>query len=398
MKKGLFTLAVLVMAFGNVGFAQRNANLKSNVTANVLKHYGVRDETSLVPQTAAWHTVDGEKYRTTYTYDEYDFYLIEELTEMDEGDGWNNFYVINYEYDFAGNVLEALGEEYLYGDVWVPDAKASYSYEGGELSEVIYQNWDDGDWVNETKEVYNYNGDVTTVLYWDWNGSNWSSDELWTYTRTGNTLEVLIQYMQGGAWQNDEKETYTLDFDEHVTEILYELWQNNAWVNFEKVIYQYNDEGCFESKILQGWMVNSSVWEDDIICRFSYVDGNAVHGAAVKAVGGIVCDEELEMAYGYNAATKTFYGSEVDMTYVDITGVNENAQAANFNVYPVPAENEIQIQAEGFQKAEIYSLTGQKLMESLQDRMDVGELSSGLYIIKVYDFEGNCATQRFVVR
>jgi hypothetical protein len=104
----------------------------------------------------------------------------------------------------------------------------------------------------------------------------------------------------------------------------------------------------------------------------------------VKAVGGIVCDEELEMAYGYNAATKTFYGSEVDMTYVDITGVNENAQSANFNVYPVPAENEIQIQAEGFQKAEIYSLTGQKLMESLQDRMDVGELSSGLYIIKVY--------------
>ena len=289
---------------------------------------------------------------------------------MDEGDGWNNFYMINYEYDFAGNVLEALGEEYLYGDVWVPDAKASYSYEGGELSEVIYQNWDDGDWVNETKEVYNYNGDVTTVLYWDWNGSNWSSDELWTYTRTGNTLEVLIQYMQGGAWQNDEKETYTLD----------------------------NDDGCFDSKLLQGWMVNSSVWEDDIICRFSYVDGNAVHGAAVKAVGGIVCDEELEMAYGYNAATKTFYGSEVDMTYVDITGVNENAQSANFNVYPVPAENEIQIQAEGFQKAEIYSLTGQKLMESLQDRMDVGELSSGLYIIKVYDFEGNCATQRFVVR
>ena len=45
MKKTIFTLAVLVMAFGNVGFAQRNANLKSNVTANVLKHYGVRDET-----------------------------------------------------------------------------------------------------------------------------------------------------------------------------------------------------------------------------------------------------------------------------------------------------------------------------------------------------------------
>lgn len=396
MKKGLFTLLILVMVFGNVGFAQHKSNLKSNVTANVLKHYGVRDETSLVPQTAAWHTVDGEKYRTTYTYDEYDFYLIEEYTEMDEGDGWNAFYVINYEYDFTGNVLEALAMSTYETGMMENDSRASYTYDGDLLSEVVYQEWEDGVWVNETKEVYTYNGDVSTILYWDWNGTNWTSDELWTYTRTGNTLEVLIQYMQGGAWQNDEKETYTLDFDEHVTEILFELWQNNAWVNFEKVIYHYNDEGCFDSKILQGWMVNSSVWEDDIICRFSYVDGNAVHGEAVK-IGEIACDDELEMAYGYNAATKTFYGSEVDMTYIDITSVNENAQA-NFKVYPMPAENEIQIQTEGFQKAEIYSVTGQKMMESQQNNMNVSQLSSGLYIIKVYDLEGNCATQRFVVK
>ena len=49
MKKGLFTLAILVMAFGNVGFAQHKVNLKSDATSNVLKHYGVRDATTLVP-------------------------------------------------------------------------------------------------------------------------------------------------------------------------------------------------------------------------------------------------------------------------------------------------------------------------------------------------------------
>lgn len=396
MRKVIITLAVLVMAFGNVGFAQRNTPLKSNATANVLKHYGVRDETTVVPQTATWHTVDGEKYRTTYTYDEYDYYLIEEFSEIDEGDGWRDFYLITYEYDFSGNVIEAMGMSAYETGVLENDAFVSYTYENGELSEVIYQYWDGDDWVNELKEVYNYNGDVSTVLYWDWNGSNWSSNELWTYTRTGNTLEVLIQYMQGGAWQNDEKGTYTLDFDEHVTEIFYELWQNNAWVNFIKVIYHYNDEGCYDSKLIQGWMVNSSVWEDDIICRFSYVDGNAVHGEALK-VDGIVCDDELEMAYGYNAATKTFYGSEVDMTYVDLTGVNENSQA-NFKVYPVPAENEILIQAEGFQKAEVYSLTGQKLMESTTEKMIVSALSQGVYVLKVYDQSGKAEAQRIVVK
>ena len=50
MKKVIIALAVLVMAFGNVGFAQRNTHLKSKATSKVLKYYVVRDETKVVPQ------------------------------------------------------------------------------------------------------------------------------------------------------------------------------------------------------------------------------------------------------------------------------------------------------------------------------------------------------------
>ena len=67
-------------------------------------------------------------------------------------------------------------------------------------------------------------------------------------------------------------------------------------------------------------------------------------------------------------------------------------------VYPIPAENEIQIQAEGFQKAEIYSLTGQKLMESQSEKMNVGALSSGIYLLKVFDRAGNAETQKLMVK
>jgi hypothetical protein len=83
--------------------------------------------------------------------------------------------------------------------------------------------------------------------------------------------------------------------------------------------------------------------------------------------------------------------------YVDLTSVDENA-AAKFMVYPIPAENEIQIQAEGFQKAEIYSLTGQKLMESQSEKMNVGALSSGIYLLKVFDRAGNAETQKLMVK
>ena len=388
-------MVILVMAFGNVSFAQRNANLKSTATANVLKHYGVRDESLFMPQIATCETVDGEKYRTVYTYDEYDYYLTEEYTKIDEGGGWEDFYKITYEYDFNGNVLEALGMSAYGTGVMENDAYAAYTYDGEMLSEVVYQSWIDGDWVNETKEVYTYNGDVTTVLYWDWNGNNWSSSDLYTYTREGNTIELVMQYMQGGAWQNEERCVFTLDFDENITEILVEFWANNAWEFHQKNVYHY-DGGVYTSMTVE--VDNGLVVQQ---YDYSYVDGNATHGECKVWNGGdqmVPGDGELEMAYGYNADTKTFYGYAVDIVYVDLTGINENAEEANFKVYPVPAESEIFIQADGFQKAEIFSVTGQKLMESLQDRMNVSELSSGLYIIKVYDREGNCDTQRFVVR
>ena len=395
MKKGLFILAVLVMAFGNVSFAQHKANLKSNATQQVLKHYGVRDETTVVPEIATWETTYGEKYRTVYTYDEYDYYLIEEYTKIDEGDGWVDFSMIMYEYDFNGNVLEAVAMSVDDSGVMENDSRASFTYDGDQLSEAVYQEWEDGAWENETKEVYTYNGDITTVLYWDWNGNNWSSDELWTYTRTGNTIELVMQYMQGGAWQNDEKIIYMLDFDEHVTEIVYSDWTGTEFEIATRKVYNY-EEGVYVSVIEEDWLNGS--WEPHYKCDYVYEDGNATHGESHMISGGnLVADYELEMAYGYNAATKTFYGSEVDMTYVDLTGVDENSQA-NFKVYPVPAENEILIQAEDFQKAEIYSVTGQKLMESTTEKMNVSALSSGLYIIKVYDLDGNSEMQRFVVK
>lgn len=254
--------------------------------------------------------------------------------------------------------------------------------------------------MNQMKEVYNYNGDMWTMLMWSWNGNNWSSDHLYTYTRNSNVIELLVQYMEGGAWQNESMEFCTLDFDENVTEILHKDWNTGSlqWENVEKMTYVYED-GVYTDQYVQEW--DGSAWLDSYHSTYEYdANGNAKIGVCFEYDGGtwVPANGDIEMAYDYNANTKSFYGSEVEMTYVDLTSVNENTQAVNFLVYPVPAKDKVYIEAEDFQKAEIYSLTGQKLMESLQDRINVGELSLGLYIIKVYDREGGCATQRFVVK
>ena len=396
MKKALFTMAILVMAFGNLGFAQSKAEMKAKITERVFKQYGLVRESYIVPQQANYYESDGTQHRTTYYYDESEFYLSEEITEA-YGDFWENESRIAYEYDFNGNVFEMLGQEWN-GYGWENSLLVSSTYDVDVLSEVVYQYYLNGQWVNLLKEVYNFEGDVWTVLEWEWNGNTWTSSVLNTYTRDNNTIVHVVQYMEGGAWQNDEKYTYTLDFDENVTEILMQDWADPQWVNSEKTSYIY-EGGVYTDQYVQEW--DGGNWVDEYHYKFEYDEmGNAKHGECY-GFGGYdwaPADGDIDIAYNYNAEKKSFYGSVVDMVYVDLTSVNENAQTSNVKVYPVPAENEIQIQAEGFQKAEIYSVTGQKMLESTMDKMNVSSLSQGVYLLKVYDQSGNSETQRIVVK
>jgi len=396
MKKAILTLAVLVMAFGNVGLAQKAINLKSIGKANMLKHYGLREKNDLVPQTVDFQDTFGDKYRVKYEYDENEYYLNIEHYEVFWDGNWQEYEIISYEYDFNGNVMEMLVSDFD-GEDWYDMARASFTYDGDQVSEVIIQSFEDGEWVNEEKAVYTYNGDNWTILYWNWNGSTWSSNELYTYNKSAGSIELLIQYMQGGAWQNDEQQFFTLDFDEHVTSILVQDWQNSAWVNDSRITYDFAN-GVFDTKIEESW--NGSDWEATTKYSYTYDNGNAINGSC-KVFDGeafVPGDGDIEMAYDYSANSLSFYGYEVNMTYIDITGVNENAQAVSFTVYPTPAESEIQIQAENFQKAEIFTLTGQILMESEQSNMNVSSLASGIYMLKVYDQTGNSATQKLVVK
>lgn len=396
MKKAIFTIAIFVMAFGNAGLAQHRINLQTIGTATMMKYYGLRDRNDMVPQTAAWEDTYGDKYRVTYEYDENEFYLNTEMYEVFWDGMWQEYEMISYEYDFDGNVLEMLVTDFD-GEEWYDTGRASFTYEDGQVIEAITQYYENGEWINVEKAVYNYSGDSWTILYWDWNGYTWASNELYTYYQTTGSIELMIQYMQGGAWQNDEMQYFTLDFDEHVTSILVRDWQNNTWVNDNRITYNYSD-GVFDTKIEESW--NGSDWEETTKFAYFYENGNAISGGC-KVFDGeafVPGDGDIEMAYGYSADSRSFYGFEVTMTYFDPTAIGENASVAGFKVYPNPVSEYLTIDAENFQKAEVYSLTGQKVMESTEDTFKVNSLQAGVYMLKVYDLNGNIEAQRIVVK
>lgn len=394
MRKTTFITAMLVLALANLSNGQESL-------ARVLRTSNTRNSTisTIVPKQAITQNADGTTKRTTYHYDESELYLSEEIVETNNDNGWVNEARIIYEYDFSGFVYEKIAQLWN-GIGWEGVMVASYEYDGDELSEIIYQVSIEGSWVNSMKEVYNYNYDdnTSTITMWDWSGTTWTTSELYTYTYSDLSTELLIQYMQGGAWQNSKLQVQTFDFDGNVINILNQKWQNSTWVNEELVTYNYTN-GVYTEQLVQRWQ---NEWIDSFRFNFQYdALGNATQGECLKKEGGswVLADGEICMAYSVEEerATKSFDASTVEMTYDDLTYLDEN-KAVVFTVFPQPAENIINVHTERFLKAEICSMTGQKLMECRQNKMDVGHLGSGIYLLKVFDKEGNNTTQQIVVK
>ena len=76
---------------------------------------------------------------------------------------------------------------------------------------------------------------------------------------------------------------------------------------------------------------------------------------------------------------------------------NEMTQNTAFNLYPNPANDMISVDGEGFEKAEIYNIAGQKVMESSNAQIDVEALQAGVYMVKVFG-NGSSEMLRVVVK
>jgi hypothetical protein len=92
---------------------------------------------------------------------------------------------------------------------------------------------------------------------------------------------------------------------------------------------------------------------------------------------------------------------EVDPGFVDID--EPTAQAFSFGVHPNPAKDFATVQLEGRVGAEItlYSPTGaiisKRFSTSYSTKLDLGDLSPGIYMVEVRDTDGARATQKLTV-
>ena len=393
MKKSFFALALL-MVFGSAAMAQRQANPQQMM--NKIRKQ-VHSDRWIEVYKPHFVVVEDEMNSTRFWFEYDEDYMLTTLEEQSlEGSTWTTQYASSYEYDFSYNVIEILTKDVVNDEEYLLE---TFTYDGGKLSEDLYQEWNGTNWENVSKYVYNYLATSTQVLLWEWDGGKWTPSYMFTYTENDNTEEELVQYMEGGAWQNEQKLTYTYDgslVSGLLSEILSQLWIDNAWENEYKKTYHYSN-GVYDRITEAGW--DGTQFTDNAKSEYEYDShGNATSGEYFCDYGSgwENCFGELEMAFGEDEVYE-FDGVRFDAEYIDVTGVGE-PEAVSFTFYPNPVNTMLTVRSDDFQKAEVYSLTGAKLLESTSNKVDVKGLQSGMYLLKVYDGMAGCNARVFVVK
>ena len=67
-----------------------------------------------------------------------------------------------------------------------------------------------------------------------------------------------------------------------------------------------------------------------------------------------------------------------------------------FNIYPNPAQGNININMAAFKEATIYNLSGKKIMRSTDNRIDISSFSKGVYIIELENMIGDRFSTRLI--
>lgn len=79
-----------------------------------------------------------------------------------------------------------------------------------------------------------------------------------------------------------------------------------------------------------------------------------------------------------------------------VTGI-DNADAANVAIYPNPANQMLNVQAEGLQKVEMLDMSGRTVMTTSESRINLDGIASGIYMIRVITGNG-IHTEKVIVK
>jgi hypothetical protein len=405
MKKSLLLFsAILIMTVGC--FAQtevQNFNKKDSFSAQ-----RGQNEYRYVPNQAVYNEYEGNAlvdFRDSYTYDEYEWYLVDKHTEKNINGTWVSHEQTSYSYNFAGSIENILHRESING-VMTNDVQETYTYDnmGSVVQEILFEDWQNGNWVSSEKHIFTYDPS-TTIIIKEFIGNQWENKNMYTFITSGNTETILYQDWEMGAWVNNTQCIKTYDNSNNLVTILEQEWINGAWVNDEMYTYTYAEIGVCSSILVEDWM--NGTWVNEYQFSYQNQNGNAVSAVCVKWENNawVEANGDIVMPYNYFENALNYDDChQVDMTYFDLyqLGCVEHKESAHFSVFPNPVSDYFYVEGENLQSIMVSDINGQMVMQerlsSDKEMISTKTLCSGTYFVTVIANNGVEETHRIIVK
>lgn len=174
------------------------------------------------------------------------------------------------------------------------------------VTEILYQFWENDVWVNDTKEIHTYDGNLFPVgqLMMVWGNGAWHNSFKFEFTNnaSGQMLEAL-GYMwseTGSEWMLMFKMTYTYQ-NTLISEVLMEMYMAGMWLPLSKSVFTHDAGGHMTEQLDLSWNTMNSVWENDYKYTWTYQNDRPAECLHQMWEGGAWLNEELE-TWAYNAS------------------------------------------------------------------------------------------------
>ena len=315
---------------------------------------------------------------------------------------------IEYFYDSQNRLIRTI-ETYIDGDM----DKVEYTYNSqGWVSEMVQYEFENGTWQEEYKTTYQYNNDgnvlVATELDYDEDLGIWENDDKIEYTYQGGRLVSSLKYSYFlDMWHIKYKNEFQYDNQGDCIEAC--MYENveGEWYGEERILYTYDanhncvkeveyiiDWDALMSGNTAGWVLDSEiVFTYDLsvpssnVAGLNYLEESIIsyHNKLLKVEENYFDEEEPQVPF-----ISLFY-------YSAVTGFGENSDAL-LSIWPNPATETLNLNAEGLQQVEIFSMDGKQVMhlENGLESINVNDLAKVCYLLKDTFADGTKAMRKFV--
>jgi len=378
----------------------------------------------------------------------------------------------------VGSSPQHMEEAFWMDEVWVPYATEDIQYtndgsptviersdpEGktrellsydnrGWAVESVMQIWIDNLWVNQTREIDNFDGEQ----YLGYTEETWT-DGAWVlvegmsyeYQKDNDLVEELIIKLKRPEedWINYQKYSYIyVGSSNLVASLIIESWEEEKWVNSMKIENEYEDDLVVESLYYSydgtAWIVNTKMtetygdYDSYYLTNYTLVDGEWAVSSRTSYEYDSHGNETLFLIEFYTDGWQAYMGDKFNLTYdgnnltqritqnYNLDWVNalkevfSNFHTAgitaslnddlSFQTFPNPAKESLFVKASNPGGTEdiqitIYSITGQKALSNSfslrngtqQLSIPVDQLKRGAYIIRIQDEKGRAMLNEMI--